>query len=90
MTKQLNVRSDEAYRLAHEIAAQTDESVSDVVRKALADYARRLPALDGLTVQQRADVKALRAIVRKHRLNLKPGDSPSDHDWLYDDYGLPK
>lgn len=55
------------------------------------DYASKLPREQELTANQQADVQALRALIRKYREQIDPQSSPPDeHDWLYDEQGLPK
>jgi len=89
--KQLNIRNDDAHRLAHEIADRLSVPVTEAVTRALRDYASKLPRERELTADQKADVQALRAIIRKYRQGIDPQSSPpDDHDWLYDEHGLPK
>ena len=89
MPKQLNIRSDEAYRLAHTIAEDTDQPVVQVIVSALRDYGAKLPRRRRLSPSQRADRDALRALAReaaKHKI----AGATSDHRDMYDDFGLPK
>ena len=58
MPRQLNIRSDEAHRLAHLIADQTGRPVVDVVVEALRDYGSKLPPVDDMTPTQRAGYEA--------------------------------
>ncbi len=88
MTKQLSVRSEEAYRLAHAIADQTGRTLGDVLTLALRSYASTLPAVDGMTPRQRAAYEYFRALGRRSALRKKPG-ATSDHGDMYDEYGLP-
>ena len=89
MTKpQLNVRSEEAYLLAHKIADETKRSVVDVVVQALRDYGDRLPKREGMTPAQWATYQALLRAGRDAAKRKKPG-ATSDHSDLYDEYGLP-
>lgn len=89
MTKQLNVRSDEAYELAHRIAHSADRPVAQVVLEALRAYGSSLPAENGMTFAQRASYEALRALSRRTAKHKLPG-ATSDHSDMYDEYGLPK
>jgi hypothetical protein len=89
MTKQLSVRSDEAYRLAHTIAAETNQPVVQVIVDALRSYGGRLPEREGLTPAQRADRDALLALAREAAAHKLPG-ATSDHSDMYDEFGLPK
>jgi hypothetical protein len=88
MTKQLNVRSDEAYRLAHTIARETGRSLADVVVTALRKHGDSLPKREDLTPSQRAEYEALMALARRTAKHKKPG-ATSDHSDLYDENGLP-
>lgn len=88
MTKQLNVRNDEAYQLAHNIADHLGKPVAEAVLTALRDYGSRLPKVDDLTPTQRAEYEALRALAREASKHKVPG-ATSDHSDMYDEFGLP-
>ena len=88
MSKQLNVRSDEAYRLAHAIARETGRPIADVVVTALRKHGESLPKREGLTLVQREEAEALMAIARRAAKHKKPG-ATSDHSDMYDENGLP-
>ena len=88
MTKQLNIRSDEAYSLAHDIADRLGKPVSEAVLTVLRDYGSRMPKIKGMTPQQRATYEALRALSRETARLKKPG-ATSDHADMYDEFGLP-
>jgi len=89
MSRQLNIRSDEAYQIAHEIAARLDVSTTEAVIRALRDYGTRMPpSKEGMTPTQRAEYEALMALARKAAKAKKPG-ATSDHSDMYDEYGLP-
>lgn len=88
MPRQLNVRSDEAYRLAHDISKRTGKPVAEAVVTALRDYSAKLPAVDELTPSQRAEYEALRAIAQEAARHKLPG-ATSDHGDMYDESGLP-
>ncbi len=88
MAKQLSVRSDEAYRLAHAIAETVERPVVEVVVAALREYGSKLPAEDGFTPAQRATYEALRALSRESAKHKLPG-ATSDHSDMYDEFGLP-
>ena len=88
MPKQLNIRSDEAHRLAHLIAGQTGRPVVEVVVAALRDFGSRLPAVDDMTPTQRVGYEALRELARVASMHKRPGVT-SDHSDMYDEYGLP-
>lgn len=92
MGRQLNIRSDDAYTLAHKIADQLDVPVAEAVTRALRDYAANLPCEREISeAEAKARAEAFRAMVRKWRAHIRPdaGDDWS-HDYLYDDDGLPK
>jgi hypothetical protein len=89
MTKQLSIRSDEAYRLAHIISEETGEPIVQVILTALRDYGSKLPARDGLNPEQRATYEALQALSHEASKHKLPG-ATSDHRDMYDEFGLPK
>jgi antitoxin VapB len=88
MTKQLNIRSDEAYAIVSDIAKRTGRSRTDVVLAALLSYAERRAMVD-LTPEQRAFVDELMALARRSADAAPPGMT-SDHSDLYDESGLPR
>ncbi|MCC0804893.1 hypothetical protein FPV16_01430 [Methylobacterium sp. W2] len=88
MTKQLNIRSDEAHALASDIAERLDTSVTDVVLQALREFGAKLTLSDELSPSQQAEFEALRALARKASADKRPG-ATSDHRDMYDDFGLP-
>lgn len=89
MTKQLSVRSEKAYRLAHIIADELGKPVVQVVEDALRDYGSKLPGREGMNPAQKADYEALRALALEAARHKLPG-ATSDHSDLYDEFGLPK
>jgi antitoxin VapB len=86
MGAQLNIKSDDAYRLAARLSELTGESLTAVVTKALRaelDQQERLRDRDALEEE-------LWAIAGEIKANM-PDDVTSDHSWLYDnETGLPK
>lgn len=88
MTKQLNVRSDEAYEIASRVARQTGRSRADVVLAALLSYAEERIGKK-LTQKERAFVDELMALARKSAA-AAPSGMTSDHSHLYDERGLPR
>ncbi len=86
MGAQLNIKSDDAYRLASELAGLTGESLTAAVTAALRErLARERRARD---VDARlAALRAITADIRRHMATPLPG---SDHSWLYDENGLPR
>jgi hypothetical protein len=88
--KQLNVRSDVAYRLAHEMARREGRSTQSVVEAALIAYAERAGA--GETAREaetQAALEYLRDMSASTRHLILPG-ATSDHSEFYDEFGLPK
>ena len=89
MARQLNVRSDEAYDLAHQLARRLGLSVTQVVEKALHDYQIDMPAIpEAMTAKQREVYETLRAASIESAKYKIPG-ATSDHSDLYDEDGLP-
>ena len=89
--RQLNIRSDEAYRRASGLAERLGKTTTEAVVEALRSYEARAAPLDelGFTPEQRDDYEALRELARETSRH-KPADLSSDHSWLYDENGLPK
>ena len=86
MGAQLNIKSEDAYRLASRISELTGESLTSVVIRALqAELAREEHARDREERMRR--VREITANIRHHLKHPLPG---SNHDWLYDEIGLPK
>ena len=86
MGAQLNIKSEDAYRLASQLSELTGESLTTVVTKALRTELER--------EQRLHDKAALRArlleLADKISANM-PSDVTSDHSWLYDEEtGLPR
>lgn len=86
MGTQLNIKSEDAYRLASRLSELTGDSLTAVVTRALQSELDRVQRLrDRAAAKQR-----LLAIARDVRANM-PADISSDHDWLYDtETGLPR
>lgn len=86
MGAQLNIKSEDAYRLASRLAELTGESLTSVVTRALrAELAREERARDREERLRR--VREITADIRQHLEHPLPS---SDHDWLYDEDGLPQ
>jgi antitoxin VapB len=82
----LNLKSDEAYRLAHELAERTGESMTKAVVIALQERLERLEPERGASRLER-----LRAIVKGCREEWREPYRSIDHgDLLYDERGLPR
>lgn len=85
MGTQLNIKSEDAYRLASELAELTGENLTTAVTEALRErLERERKARD---VEDR--VARVMAIARDIRARL-PASVTSDHSWLYDEDGMPK
>jgi antitoxin VapB len=85
MGAQLNIKSDDAYRLASRLAELTGESLTSVVTKALQAELER--------EERRRDVaetvKRMLEMGREIRAHMREPVS-SDTSWMYDENGLPK
>jgi antitoxin VapB len=86
MGTQLNIKSEDAYRLASRLSELTGESLTTVVTKALRTELDREQRLrDKAALEER-----LWSIAGEIKANMAE-DVTSDHGWLYDDEtGLPK
>ena len=82
MGKQLNVRDDEAYRLAHVIADELGKPIVEVVVTALREYGDKLPKRENMTPSRRATYEALRELSRRTSRRKKRGVT-SDHSDMY-------
>jgi len=87
MPKQLNIRSDEAYEIAHDLARRLNRTVTEVLETALRDYQRR-HAADALTAEQAAFLVDIQALSARAAAATRPG-ATSDHRDFYDEKGLP-
>lgn len=83
---QLNIKSEDAYRLASELAALTGESLTTAVTSALRQRLEREQAAR----DRDARIARVRAITADIRRNMRQPLPSSDHDWLYDANGLPQ
>ncbi len=85
MGAQLNIKSEDAYRLASRLSELTGESLTSVVTKALrAELERQERQRD---IQARVD--RVMAIAKEIRAHMREPVS-SDTGWMYDEDGLPK
>ena len=85
MDARLVIESDEAVRLAEELAALTGESVADAVTHALAERIAR--EQDAQRIERMAE--DLLAIGRRCAARLQPPFHSGDHADLYGADGLP-
>ncbi|MGL5362721.1 MAG: type II toxin-antitoxin system VapB family antitoxin [Bosea sp. (in: a-proteobacteria)] len=90
MGRQLNIRSDEAYEMAHKLAREEGRSVTSIVEEALRSRAEQLDSQKDIfsetAVAQR--VAMIAAFRQKWADCVTPGDN-SNHDDMYDENGLP-
>jgi antitoxin VapB len=89
-TMQLNIKNDEAYRLAQEIAARTGESLTEAVTRALRERLERETTAARLAPQTKAErLERLRAAAA--RFDALPVLDPREPDAIvgYDENGLP-
>jgi antitoxin VapB len=85
MGAQLNIKSEDAYRLASRLSELTGESLTSVVTKALqAEVERQERARD---LQARVD--RVMKMAKEIRAHMREPVS-SDTSWMYDDNGLLK
>jgi hypothetical protein len=90
MARQLNIRSDEAYAIAHEVAEMTGRPVGDVVLAALREYGAKVVVPGELTPKQKVDVARIRAIARRAAARRRPGVTFEEiMNEMYDEKGLP-
>lgn len=86
MGHQLNIKSDEAYRLASELAALKGESLTEAVTVALRERLAR--ETRAATREERlARIREHAAAIRAH---VAPGTTWESDKELYDENGLPK
>ena len=82
----LNIKSDEAHRLARQLAQLTGESMTSAVTRALAERLERVSRERGDGLANR-----LLAIGQDCAAHLKEPYRSIDHgELLYDDVGLPR
>jgi antitoxin VapB len=81
----MNIKDEEAHRLAKALAAATGETVTAAVKSAVREKLERL----GLPPRGRASVEEILAFADKIARRVKTKPAPHG-DWLYDEYGLPK
>ena len=84
MSMALSIKSDEADRLARELAAETGESLTDAVTVAIRERLAR-------TRKRRRGVAArLMAIAERNRDRPRLDDRSEDEILGYDEHGLPR
>lgn len=85
MGAQLNIKSDDAYRLASDLAALTGESLTAAVTVALRERLERERRERDIETRRRR----LTELATEIRAHMREPVS-SDHSWLYDENGLPR
>jgi antitoxin VapB len=85
MGAQLNIKSDDAYRLASRLSELTGESLTSVVTKALQAELDRQERQRDL----KARVDRVMELAKELRAHMREPVS-SDTSWMYDEDGLPK
>ena len=89
MPRQLNIRSDEAYEIAHRAAKQRGKTVTQVVTEALRDRHGPAHSAPEVSPEEAAETyRILTELSREGARRKKPGAS-SDHSDFYDDDGFP-
>ena len=85
MGHQLNIKSDEAYRLASELAALKGESLTEAVTASLRERLER----ERRVMDREARIAEIEALTRDMPSRIAPGTTSASHDELYDPNGLP-
>ena len=87
MGTQLNIKSEDAYRLASRLSELTGESLTTVVTEALRERLDRQMQ----THSRDERIRRIRSITADIRAAIGDDLPSSDHSWLYDDEtGLPR
>jgi antitoxin VapB len=82
----LNIKNEEAHRLAQELAALTGQSMTEAVTEAIRERLDRVRRERGVSLADR-----LLAIGKDCAAHLKEPFRSADHgDLLYDEKGLPR
>ena len=89
--RQFNIRSDEAYEMAHQYAEKHGQTAREVVEAALRMYIGRRTIPSTKVTPEEADENFRRIMDDVREANrLHPSGLSSNHDYLYDENGLPK
>jgi antitoxin VapB len=84
----LNIKNEEAHRLAKELAEQTGESMTEAIIVALRE---RLAQIRNREEQIQARADAIMALGQEIASRLSPETAAMDVDaYLYDENGLPR
>ena len=89
--KQLNIRSDEAFATAHDLATELGTTTTEIVVSALREFKskRRIPSKLVTLEEAEANLSALMESVRRNA-SKRATKLSSNHDDFYDEFGLPK
>jgi hypothetical protein len=89
--KQLNIRSDEAFAAAHDLAAELGTTITEIVVRALREFKakRRIPSKLVTAEEAATNLSTLMESVRRNASKRATRWS-SNHDPFYDEFGLPK
>lgn len=94
MGMQLNIKNEDAYRMASRLSELTGESLTTAVTTALRERLEREEQtrhLEERTRDREEWKRRIRAIAADIRAHMKHPLPTSDHGWLYDEEtGLPK
>ncbi|MGL4490067.1 MAG: type II toxin-antitoxin system VapB family antitoxin [Rhizobiaceae bacterium] len=82
----LNIKNEEVHRLARELAKRTGETMTSAIQAALEERLARLAA----NKENDRKVRAARVRAILDSLPPVPPGVTSNHDDLYDEFGLPK
>ena len=88
MGMQLNIKGEEAYRLASQLTALTGESLTAAVTEALRLRLEAEEAIRRKAAWKAEILEAARAF-RDEVMTAEAGPFSSNHDFLYDKDGLP-
>ena len=86
MGTQLNIKSEDAYRLASRLAELTGKSLTAAVTDALRENLER----EERSRHKAAKIERILALAADLRAHMTPPFSSTDPDEFYDEDGLPK
>jgi antitoxin VapB len=86
MANQLNIKSEDGYRLATELSVLTGESLTAAVTEALRERLEREHRLR----DRAAKLTRLRALAGEIRASLRPAPAGVDRSLMFDESGHPR
>jgi len=89
MPRQLSIRSDEAFEIAHRLAKRRGVTVVEVVTKALRDQEPTAAAPE-VSPEDAAETFRILSELSKRAAKAAKRGATSDHSDFYDEHGLPK